>query len=260
MTESLDPRGYEVHAIGAPTPAEKSAHYLRRFWLRLPARGRISIFDRTWYGRVLVERVEKFAKKEEWQRAYHEINEFEKTLTDDGLVLVKFWIHISKKEQLDRFKKREKDPWKNWKLTDEDWRNREKWDAYIEALEEMFEKTDTDYAPWTIVEGNWKWFARIKALKTVVNRIEVNSPAPLAGRSCEPGWLQRRRPAPPEVSRPTRTRPLSTSSVRPITSPLMWTAPDAKRWRNRVPAGSLRTSKSPPRPRGRANQGRWPFP
>lgn len=173
VTESLDPRGYEVHAIGAPTPAEKSAHYLRRFWLRLPARGRISIFDRTWYGRVLVERVEKFAKKEEWQRAYHEINEFEKTLTDDGLVLVKFWIHISKKEQLDRFKKREKDPWKNWKLTDEDWRNREKWDAYIEALEEMFEKTDTDYAPWTIVEGNWKWFARIKALKTVVNRIEA---------------------------------------------------------------------------------------
>ena len=138
-----------------------------------PPRGRISIFDRTWYGRVLVERVEKFAKKEEWQRAYREINEFEKTLTDDGLVLVKFWIHISKKEQLDRFKKREKDPWKNWKLTDEDWRNREKWDAYIEALEEMFEKTDTDYAPWTIIEGNWKWWARIKALKTVVNRIEA---------------------------------------------------------------------------------------
>ena len=100
--------------------------------------------------------------------------EFEKTLTDDGLVLVKFWIHISKKEQLDRFKKREKDPWKNWKLTEEDWRNREKWDAYIEALEEMFAKTDTDCAPWTIIEGNWKWWARIKALKTVVNRIEAH--------------------------------------------------------------------------------------
>jgi polyphosphate kinase 2 (PPK2 family) len=173
LTEALDPRGYEVHAIGAPTPAEKAQHYLRRFWQRLPPRGRFGIFDRTWYGRVLVERVEKFATKAEWKRAYHEINEFEKTLVDDGLVLVKFWIHISKKEQLDRFKKREKDPWKNWKLTDEDWRNRDKWDLYIEALEEMFEKTDTEYAPWTIIEGNWKWFARVKALKTVVNKIEA---------------------------------------------------------------------------------------
>ena len=174
ITEALDPRGYEVHPIGAPTPAENAAHWLRRFWLRLPPRGRIGIFDRTWYGRVLVERVEKFAKKAEWQRAYREINEFEKTLTDDGLVLIKFWIHISKKEQLDRFKKREKDPWKSWKLTDEDWRNRQKWDAYIDALEEMFEKTDTPYAPWNIIEGNWKWWARIKALKTAVNCIEAH--------------------------------------------------------------------------------------
>ena len=118
--------------------------------------------------------MEKFAKKEEWQRAYREINEFERTLADDGMVLVKFWIHISKKEQLDRFKKREKDPWKNWKLTDEDWRNREKWDAYIEALEDMFEKTDTELAPWTIIEGNWKWWSRVKALKTVVNTIETH--------------------------------------------------------------------------------------
>ena len=174
VTESLDPRGYEVHPIAAPTLLDKSHHWLRRFWLRLPPRGRFGIFDRTWYGRVLVERVEKFARKDEWQRAYGEINQFEKTLTDDGLVLIKFWIHISKKEQLDRFKKREKDPWKNWKLTEEDWRNREKWDAYIQALEEMFEKTDTENAPWTIIEGNWKWWARIKALKTVVNRIEAH--------------------------------------------------------------------------------------
>lgn len=172
LTEPLDPRGYEVHAIAAPSPGEKGHHYLRRFWLRLPARGRLGIFDRTWYGRVLVERIEKFAKKEEWQRAYREINEFERQLVDDGLILVKFWLHISKKEQLERFKKREKDPWKNYKLTKEDWRNREKWDDYIEALEEIFEKTDTEYAPWTIVEGNYKWWARIKALKTVVNAIE----------------------------------------------------------------------------------------
>jgi len=173
LTEALDPRGFDVHAIGAPTADEKSYHWLRRFWLRLPRRGRIAIFDRTWYGRVLVERVEKFAKKEEWQRAYQEINEFERMLVDDGMILVKFWIHISKKEQLDRFKKREKDPWKNYKLTAEDWRNRDKWDLYIEALEDMFASTDTDYAPWTIIEGNWKWWARAKALQTVVDKIEA---------------------------------------------------------------------------------------
>jgi polyphosphate kinase 2 (PPK2 family) len=175
LTEALDPRGYEVYPIAAPSEEDKAHHWLRRFWLRLPLRGRIAIFDRTWYGRVLVERVEKFAKKEEWLRAYQEINEFERTLVDNGMVLVKFWIHISKKEQLDRFKRREKDPWKNYKLTQEDWRNREKWDQYIEALEDMFAKTDTDYAPWTIIEGNWKWWARVKALKTVVNRIEART-------------------------------------------------------------------------------------
>ncbi len=173
LTAALDPRGYHVHSVGPPTPAEKAHPWLRRFWIRLPRRGRIGIFDRTWYGRVLVERVEKLAKKEEWQRAYREINEFERALIDNGIVLVKFWIHISKKEQLKRFKEREKDPWKNWKLTKEDWRNRKKWDKYIEALEEMFEKTDTDYAPWTIIEGNWKWWARVKAVKTVVNSIEA---------------------------------------------------------------------------------------
>ncbi len=173
LTEALDPRGYGVHPIGPPTPGERAHHWLRRFWLRLPARGRMGVFDRTWYGRVLVERVEKFATKSEWQHAYREINEFERTLTDEGMVLVKFWIHISKKEQLERFKNREKDPWKKWKVTKEDWQNRRKWGDYMEALEDMFKKTDTDCAPWTIVEGNWKWWARIKALKTVVNSIEA---------------------------------------------------------------------------------------
>ena len=173
LTDALDPRGYEVHAIGPPSPSEKAHHWLRRFWLRIPQRGRIGIFDRTWYGRVLVERVEKYASKSDWQRAYQEINDFEHVLTDDGMILVKFWVHISKKVQLERFKKREKDPWKSWKLTGEDWRNRGKWDAYMEALEEMFTKTDTKYAPWTIIEGNWKWWARVKALKTVVNTLET---------------------------------------------------------------------------------------
>ena len=172
VSGALDARQYHIIPVAAPTEEEQAQPYLWRFWRHIPRPGRVMIFDRTWYGRVLVERVEKFAKKPEWQRAYREISEFERTITDDGMVVVKFWIHISKKEQLDRFKKREKDPWKNWKLTEEDWRNREKWDAYIEALEEMFEKTDTDYAPWTIIEGNWKWWARVKALKTVVNAIE----------------------------------------------------------------------------------------
>ena len=175
LTRRLEPRGFKLYPIQAPRTYEMHMPWLWRFWLKLPNDGQMAIFDRSWYGRVLVERVEKFAKKEDWQRAFKEINEFERTLTDDGLILVKFWIHISKKEQLDRFKKREKDPWKNWKLTEEDWRNREQWDQYIAALEDMFEKTHTDFAPWTIIEGNWKWWARVKALKTVVNAIEAHT-------------------------------------------------------------------------------------
>ncbi len=173
LTRNMDPRGYEVIPIAAPNDIEKRHHYLWRFWKEIPKAGHIAIFDRTWYGRVLVERVEGFAAVEEWRRAYREINEMEEQLTNFGLVLVKFWIHIDKDEQLRRFKEREANPFKSWKLTDEDWRNREKWELYKEAVDEMLFRTSTPNAPWTVVESNSKLYARIKALKTVINAIEA---------------------------------------------------------------------------------------
>lgn len=172
LTERLDPRGYKVYAICAPDAFEKSHHYLHRFWVRLPRKGEIAIFDRTWYGRVLVERVEKFATQKEWRQAYREINEFERMLADAGVVILKFYLHISKDEQLRRFRERETDPYKQWKITDEDWRNRKKWNRYEEAVEEMLEKTDTGVAPWRLVPANFKWYARVRVLKTAVKTLE----------------------------------------------------------------------------------------
>jgi polyphosphate kinase 2 (PPK2 family) len=171
ITEKLDPRGYEVYPIAAPDGEDKTHHYLWRFWRRLrpPDEKQVLIFDRTWYGRVLVERLEGFCTEEEWKRAYREINQFERQLVDFGTVLAKFWIQISKEEQLRRFQQREETPYKAWKLTDEDWRNRQKWDEYEEAINDMLLKTSTLTAPWTIVEGNCKWYARVKALRTLVN-------------------------------------------------------------------------------------------
>lgn len=170
VTERLDPRGYEVHSIAAPKGEDATHHYLWRFWRRLkpPDEKQILIFDRSWYGRVLVERVEGFCTEDEWKRAYREINEFERQLVDFGNIVVKFWIHISKDEQLRRFQEREHTAHKQWKLTEEDWRNREKWELYEAAVEDMLLRTSTLTAPWTIVEGNQKWFARIKALRTLV--------------------------------------------------------------------------------------------
>ncbi|HEX8992735.1 MAG TPA: hypothetical protein VF784_13735 [Anaerolineales bacterium] len=167
LTERLDPRGYVVLPIAAPEGEDKTHHYLYRFWRRLPERGTIAIFDRSWYGRVLVERVEGFAREEEWKRAYREINSFEQQLVDYGAVVFKFWLQVSKDEQLRRFEERQDTPYKAWKLTPDDWRNRSKWDAYDAAVEEMLMKTSTDTAGWTIVEGNDKWWARIKVLRTV---------------------------------------------------------------------------------------------
>ena len=169
---ALDPRGYDVHPIASPEPHEKSRHYLWRFWTRLPKTGHIAIFDRTWYGRVMVERLEGFCTQNDWQRAYNEINEFEKELTDWGAVVIKFWVQIDKETQLERFKDRENTPEKRWKITDEDWRNREKWDMYEDAVNEMLQKTSTESAPWYILESNNKYYARIKALKTVIKRLE----------------------------------------------------------------------------------------
>ena len=170
VTEKLDPRGYEVFPIAAPKGEDRTHHYLWRFWRRLkpPDEKQILIFDRTWYGRVMVERVEGFCTEEEWKRAYREINEFERQLADFGMILAKFWIHIGQEEQLRRFETRRDISYKAWKLTDEDWRNREKWDQYEAAVEDMLLRTSTLTAPWTIVEGNDKWFARVKTLRTLV--------------------------------------------------------------------------------------------
>lgn len=171
LISGLDHRGVEVVPIGAPEGDEKTHHYLWRFWKNLPKAGHITVFDRSWYGRVLVERVEGFATPAEWQRAYQEINEFEEELTSYGTVLVKFWIHISKDEQLRRFKSRQETPEKNWKITEEDWRNRERWADYYAAVSDMIEKTSTGHAPWTIIEGNDKPYARVKAVRTVADAI-----------------------------------------------------------------------------------------
>lgn len=172
IAEALDPRGFEVHPIASPEPHEKARHYLWRFWNRLPKTGHIAIFDRTWYGRVMVERLEGFCNENEWQRAYNEINEFEKELSDWGAVIIKFWVQIDKDTQLARFTDRQNTPGKQWKITDEDWRNREKWDLYEGAVNEMLRKTNTAYAPWHVLESNDKKYARIKALKIVVKAIE----------------------------------------------------------------------------------------
>lgn len=172
ITEALDPRGFEVHPIASPEPHEKARHYLWRFWNRLPKTGHIAVFDRTWYGRVMVERLEGFCRENDWQRAYNEINEFEKELADWGAVIIKFWVQIDKDTQLARFNERQSTPSKQWKITEEDWRNREKWDLYEGAVNEMLQKTNTSYAPWHILESNDKRYARLKALRIVIESIE----------------------------------------------------------------------------------------
>lgn len=169
---ALDPRGYEVQPIASPEPHEKARHYLWRFWNRLPKSGHTAIFDRTWYGRVMVERLEGFCSENDWQRAYNEINEFEKELSDWGAIIVKFWVQIDKETQLARFTERQNNPKKQWKITDEDWRNREKWDLYEVAIDEMLQKTNTVFSPWYILESNDKKYARIQALKILIAEIE----------------------------------------------------------------------------------------
>ena len=172
ITQALDPRGFEVHPIASPEPHEKARHYLWRFWTRLPKTGHIAIFDRSWYGRVMVERLEGFCSENDWKRAYNEINEFEKELHDWGAVVIKFWVQIDKDTQLKRFEDRRDTPEKRWKITDEDWRNREKWDQYEVAVDEMIEKTSTTYAPWHILESVDKKYARVKALEIIIKEIQ----------------------------------------------------------------------------------------
>ena len=173
VVEPLDPRHYRVSAFAKPTFDEKRKHFLWRFWSDVPGLGGFALFDRSWYGRVLVERVEGYATVEQWQRAYNEIVQFERGLALEGLIVIKFWVQISPDEQLKRFERRQRDPLRRWKLTDEDWRNRDKIDEYRQAVEDMFARTDHDLAPWHVVSGEQKRWARVEIIETIVERIET---------------------------------------------------------------------------------------
>jgi len=173
LVAPLDPRHVRVSQFAAPTYDEKRHHFLWRFWPALPGWGGMAVLDRSWYGRVLVERVERLASKEQWSRAYEEIRAFEQTLAAEGMVLVKFWLHLTSAEQLRRFEDRERDPLRGWKLTDEDWRNRRRRKAYLRAVEDMLERTEHPAAPWTLVEAENKRWARVKVVETVVTALEA---------------------------------------------------------------------------------------
>lgn len=171
LSERLDPRYCKVWPIGMPSEQERRTHYLARFWQRLPERGSLAVFDRSWYGRILVERVEALASRAEWRRAYGEINAFERMLADDGIRVVKIFLHISPEEQLTRFEERLSVPYKRWKLTAEDLRNRARWRDYVRAVDAMFERTSTTDAPWHLVPAEFKWYGRIKAMKIIAERL-----------------------------------------------------------------------------------------
>jgi AMP-polyphosphate phosphotransferase len=173
LVGGLDPRHVRVASFAAPTYDEKRHHWLWRFWPTLPGWGGMAVLDRSWYGRVLVERVEKFATKEQWSRAYEEINDFERALALEGTILIKFWLHLSSEEQLRRFERRRQDPLRSWKLTDEDWRNRKRRKAYATAVEDMLARTDTEWAPWHLVEGDSKRWARVSVIETVNAQVEL---------------------------------------------------------------------------------------
>jgi len=173
VTAALDARQYVTVPVAAPTEEERAHPYLWRFWRHVPDKGEIVIFDRSWYGRVLVERVEGYCTPADWMRAYDEINQFEEQLADAGAIVIKFWLQISKAEQLRRFREREKTAFKRFKITPDDWRNRKKWDAYEAAVADMVDRTSTEIAPWTLVEANDKYFARLKIMKTIIKRLEA---------------------------------------------------------------------------------------
>ncbi len=172
LVAQMDPRHVRVVQFAAPSSNERRHHFLWRFFPQLPGWGGMAVFDRSWYGRVLIERVDDLATREQWLRAYDEINSFERTLVDEGMVLIKFWLHIDEREQLKRFERRRDDQLKAWKLTEEDWHNRERRAEYAQAIEDMVARTDQPYAPWHLVEANSKRFARVKVIETVIERIE----------------------------------------------------------------------------------------
>lgn len=169
LTEKLDPRGVKVWPIGPPEPSEQGRHYLYRFWTKLPEPGSIAVFDRTWYGRVLVERVDKLASDTAWKRAYDEINDFERMLVADGVRLVKIFLHITPEEQLERFAERLHNPYKRWKLRDSDIRVHLQWDDYVEAIEEMLARTSTKAAPWCVIPADQKWYGRVTSMERITD-------------------------------------------------------------------------------------------
>ena len=173
VAAALDPRQYRIIPIAAPTEEERAQPYLWRFWRHIPAHGQFTIFDRSWYGRVLVERVEDFCAQADWMRAYSEINDFEEQLVNAGVVVVKFWLSIDQNTQLERLQERQSSPFKRFKITEEDWRNRDKWQAYVDAVNDMVDRTSTEIAGWTLVEANDKRFARVKVLRTINDALEA---------------------------------------------------------------------------------------
>ena len=172
LLETLDPRGYQVHAVGAPTDEESAHHYLWRFWRDLPALGHLAVFDRSWYGRVLVERVDKLTPAHRWRQAYDEINEFERLMVNNGTPVVKLYLHISKHEQATRFRERQADPLKSWKLTPADWHAHEQYADYYQAADEMLSRTHTEWSPWSVVSANYKWYARTHVLDVICAALE----------------------------------------------------------------------------------------
>ena len=172
VAQALDARAYTIFPSPAPTKPELAHPHLWRYWTRLPKAGHVGLYDRTWYGRVLVERVEKITPPERWAQGYDEINEFERDLIDWGAILLKFWVDVSDEEQLKRFEDRQKDPSKQWKITPDDWRNRDKHEEYISAIDDMFRLTSTEFAPWIVLESDDKKYARIKALRIIINALE----------------------------------------------------------------------------------------
>lgn len=175
LVAPMDPRHVRVSQFSAPTEDEARHHFLWRFWPEIPGRGGMAVLDRTWYGRVLVERIEGYAAPDEWKRAYGEIRDFERSLVDEGVITIKFWLHLSEEEQLKRFRDRERDPLKRWKLTDEDWRNREKREAYTEAVEEMIERTESECSRWHVIPAESKRYARVAVIRTVIEEIEAGA-------------------------------------------------------------------------------------
>ena len=252
IAASMDARDYQIIPVAAPTEEERAQPYLWRFWRHIPRNGRVAIFDRTWYGRVLVERVEGFCAEADWLRAYTEINDFEHDLAEAGVIVVKFWLQISQEEQLKRFKEREKIEFKRFKITEEDWRNREKWDAYQEAICDMVDRTSTGIAPWTLVEANDKGYARVKILRTICQRLEAElqgKPVPRAKpekpAKDDKGRKKMKSAAPAKpVAVTTPARP-----PKPVAPPAKPTRPAAQAARARMPASrAAKPKKGEPAP------------